>query len=318
MGGSFQRFVAGFYRTEKKNGKQSGRLFNSPIPSTPPSMLWDVLPKCGNNQALLISPEDASKGAVFYFPGCGSERMFSEVSKASLFLLLHSGRKVVLPPPFLCCGFPARVNAKTDQHGRIVLRDTIIFSQIREMFRYLRFEACVVSCGTCQEALGEIGCDEVFDCPLQDINQFVSETRVAATIKKTRQRYFYHPPCHDSLDGNGVNLLEELFETNIHTVPHCCSEAGTLSLSRPDITHSMLMKKTEAIRSEMVSAKTGETTGPELMLTNCPACLQGLGRQKEFELDIRHISHELAKTVGGEDWESALKTMVERCEVVTF
>src|SRR3982751_4682400 len=44
-----------------------------------------------------------------------------------------SGPRVVLPPPYLCCGFPAYANARTEQHGRMVLRDTIVFSQIREM-----------------------------------------------------------------------------------------------------------------------------------------------------------------------------------------
>lgn len=67
----------------------------------------------------------------------------------SLHLLLETGTRVILPPPFLCCGLPAHVNAKSDQYSSIVLRNTVLFSQIREMFSYLDFDACAVTCGTC-------------------------------------------------------------------------------------------------------------------------------------------------------------------------
>jgi Fe-S oxidoreductase len=109
---------------------------------------------------------------VFYFPGCGSERLFSDVGKASLYLMLKAGIRVILPPPFLCCGFPINVNAQVAENDRRVLGDTIIFSQIREMLRHLTFDACVVSCGTCKEALHTMGTEEIFKAPLEDVSRF--------------------------------------------------------------------------------------------------------------------------------------------------
>src|SRR5581483_9265170 len=44
--------------------------------------------------------------AVFYFPGCGSERLFSQVGLATQALLFHVGAVTVLPPGYLCCGYP--------------------------------------------------------------------------------------------------------------------------------------------------------------------------------------------------------------------
>src|SRR5690606_30451719 len=41
--------------------------------------------------------------AVFYFPGCGSERLFSQVGLATQAMLWHSGVQTVLPPGYLCC-----------------------------------------------------------------------------------------------------------------------------------------------------------------------------------------------------------------------
>ncbi len=44
--------------------------------------------------------------AVFYFPGCGSERLFSQVGLATQAMLYHVGAQCVLPPGYLCCGYP--------------------------------------------------------------------------------------------------------------------------------------------------------------------------------------------------------------------
>ena len=44
--------------------------------------------------------------AVFYFPGCGSERLFSQVGLATQAMLYHVGATTVLPPGYLCCGYP--------------------------------------------------------------------------------------------------------------------------------------------------------------------------------------------------------------------
>ena len=44
--------------------------------------------------------------ALFYFPGCGSERLFSEVGLATLAMLYDVGAQTVLPPGYLCCGYP--------------------------------------------------------------------------------------------------------------------------------------------------------------------------------------------------------------------
>jgi len=296
-----------------KRGRFCSRL-QSPLPRVPSGTLWDLLPACGVRQSLLIHPGNRPSGTVFYFPGCGSERIHPDVSKAALFLLVRAGRRVVLPPPFLCCGFPARVNARQAQHSRMVLRNTIIFSQIREMFRYLSFESCIVTCGTCKEALEQAGIQEIFDSPLTDITYFLSETGLLERLKPAGGDYFYHPPCHDSLDGGGSDLIRNRFNADVRVIPHCCSEAGTLALSRPDISYSLLMKKSEAMR-EAVGDRVSEQ---KLLLTNCPACLQGLRRQRDFKFTVRHLATETALRIGGPGWEESLRDNLQDSELVTF
>jgi Fe-S oxidoreductase len=55
-------------------------------------------------------------------------------------------------------------------------------------------------------------------------------------------------------------------------VPGCCSEAGTLALSRPDIAAAMLERKCVGFANRVPDAPHAQ------LLTNCPACLNGLGR----------------------------------------
>jgi FAD/FMN-containing dehydrogenase len=55
--------------------------------------------------------------AVFYFPGCGSERLFSQVGLATQALLWHVGVQTVLPPGYLCCGYPQRGAGEFDREN---------------------------------------------------------------------------------------------------------------------------------------------------------------------------------------------------------
>ncbi|NBX41807.1 MAG: hypothetical protein EBR15_10425, partial [Gammaproteobacteria bacterium] len=56
--------------------------------------------------------------AVFYFPGCGSERLFSQVGLATQAMLYEIGAQCVLPPGYLCCGYPQTAAGEHDQGER--------------------------------------------------------------------------------------------------------------------------------------------------------------------------------------------------------
>jgi len=225
-------------------------------------------------------------------------------------MLLERGSRVVLPPPFLCCGFPAHVNAKTEQYGNIVLRNSVMFSQIREMFSYIDFDACIVTCGTCMEGLEAIEADRLFGGKIKDIAGFLQEKGL--TIEGTG-KYLYHAPCHDSLSGKALEAMESIGGFgSVTPVPHCCSEAGTLSLSRPDITDSMLQRKRVAI-SEAMHGASGA-----VMLTNCPSCVQGLGRNRDIGLDPQHLAVALAVKYSGTNWAEKFMVQAGKATAVNF
>lgn len=287
------------------------QMLNSPMPKASAETLRKSLPACRNNQALLIKPGGDSDKTVFYFPGCGSERLFSDISKASLYILLKSGAQVVLPPPFLCCGFPLKVNAKEGLFNRITLRNSIMFSQIKEMLSYLSFDACIISCGTCLDALKEIEIDKIFNCNISDVSKYALENGVKIS---GAGNMLYHRPCHDSLEGNAKSILTEKTGFEITSVPDCCSESGTMSMSRPDISNSMLKRKKLSIETFVKP----EATEKKVMLTNCPSCIQGLGRNEKSGIIPKHLAVELAEQTGGSDWEKELQTLLINAEAITF
>jgi len=269
-------------------------LLRTPMPPVPSGTLFDRLPACGKNQAVIVEPAGDVRRTVFYFPGCGSERLYSRVALASIHVLLGTGARVILPPPFLCCGFPARVNAKTDLHRRQAMRASVILNQIHERFGHMRFDALAVSCGTCMESLTDMQAAAMFDCPIVDVSRLAFDKGPTVGIPVRR---LYHAPCHDSLKGEGEALLESL-GSPVVAVPHCCGEAGTLALSRPDVAAAMRVRKGGAFKDAMGTSADVE----KIVLTNCPSCLSGLGRQESLGIRVRHLAEELAMGLDGEKW----------------
>lgn len=314
-GGGLQRLGAKVMSRVPKTGNDNGwkvlNILKSPMAKPSPQPLPAVLPAYGENEALMVIPEGEIEKTVFYFPGCGSERLYGNIGMASIYLLVKNNIRVVLPPSFLCCGFPARVNAKQDMASNIALRDTIILAQIRDMLGHIVFDSVLISCGTCRESLHEIGCEDIFGCNLQDISNFVLENAQWDYQSKSTTKILYHTPCHDSFEGEGVSNLRRLF-TDVSPVSNCCSEAGTLAISRPDISHAMLERKREAIQK--VHLDSGKIT----MATNCPSCISGLGRNVDLGITPQHMAVLLAEKIGGPNWEDELRELVANSEKVTF
>jgi Fe-S oxidoreductase len=86
----------------------------------------------------------------------------------------------------------------------------------------------------------------------------------------------------------------------------CCGEAGTLAVSRPDISTQLRFRKQEELHAG-IRTLTGEAVasgGNVKMLTSCPACQQGLSRYAESTgLETDYIVVELASRILGAGWQ---------------
>ncbi|HYF43323.1 MAG TPA: FAD/FMN-binding oxidoreductase, partial [Ramlibacter sp.] len=108
----------------------------------------DYVPIIRNPKATTSETE-----AVFYFPGCGSERLFSQVGLATQAMLWHAGVQTVLPPGYLCCGYPQRGSGQFDKAEKIITDNRVLFHRVANTLNYLDIKTVVVSCGTCYDQL---------------------------------------------------------------------------------------------------------------------------------------------------------------------
>ncbi len=83
---------------------------------------------------LLEIKERNEKETVFYFPGCGSERLYSQVSVAVIGMLHDLDIQTVLPPGYLCCGYPQAGNGMKQKSEEIVTRNRVLFHRIANTF----------------------------------------------------------------------------------------------------------------------------------------------------------------------------------------
>ncbi|WP_417068969.1 DUF3683 domain-containing protein [Niveibacterium terrae] len=266
----------------------------------------------------------ADTEAVFYFPGCGSERLFSQVGLATQAMLYHVGVQTVLPPGYLCCGYPQRGSGDSDRAEKITTDNRVLFHRVANTLNYLDIKTVVVSCGTCHDQLEMYEFEKIFPgCRLIDIHEFLLEKGVKLEGVKG-VRYMYHEPCHNPMklqdSTRTVNALIQTADgTKIAKNDRCCGEAGTFAIARPDIATQVRFRKEEEMQKGADKLRTDGFEGPVKILTSCPACLQGLSRYKDdvAGLDADYIVIEMARHLLGEDWmerfvETANRGGIER------
>lgn len=244
--------------------------------------------------------------AVFYFPGCGSERLFSQVGLATQAMLYEVGAVTVLPPGYLCCGYPQTSAGNHDKGQKITTENRVLFHRVANTLNYLDIKTVIVSCGTCMDQLLKYEFDKIFPgCRLLDIHEYLMEKGVSVE-GVTGVRYMYHEPCHTPMKTYAsAQVTQSLLGTQVPLNDRCCGEAGTFAVARPDIATQVKMRKQEEIERGM--QKLGVTPGtpekPVKILTSCPACLQGLMRYEEDTgIEADYIVVEMAKRLLGENW----------------
>lgn len=241
--------------------------------------------------------------AVFYFPGCGSERLFSQIGLATQAMLWHVGVQTVLPPGYLCCGYPQAAGGNTPKAEEIITENRVLFHRLANTLNYMDIKTVVVSCGTCYDQLADYQFDKIFPgCRMIDIHEFLLEKGVKLE-GVSGQRYLYHDPCHSPIKTmQPTKLVNELMGQSVPLNDRCCGEAGTFAVSRPDIATQVRFRKLEEIQKDQ--ARHPESAASTKILTSCPACLQGLSRYTEdAAIEADYVVIEMAKHLLGERWQ---------------
>ena len=247
--------------------------------------------------------------AVFYFPGCGSERLFSQIAMATLHMLYEAGVQTVLPPGYLCCGYPQDSVGLKDKSQSLTTENRVLFHRIANTLNYLDIKTVIVSCGTCMDQLMKYQFEKIFpDCRLLDIHEYLMEKDITLnSTNKADTEYLYHDPCHAPMKQyNPITVAAKLLAKEITLSDRCCGESGTLGTSRPDIAEQLRYRKREDLRENInkITGKNKVKNNEVKILTSCPACQQGLGRYTDDTgLKTDYIVIEMANQMHGKDWE---------------
>ncbi|MFN7726406.1 MAG: DUF3683 domain-containing protein, partial [Rubrivivax sp.] len=225
----------------------------------------------------------AETEAVFYFPGCGSERLFSQVGLATQAMLWQAGVQTVLPPGYLCCGYPQRGSGQFDKAEQIITDNRVLFHRVANTLNYLDIKTVVVSCGTCHDQLQGYKFEEIFPgCRIVDIHEYLLEKGVRLEGVQG-VRYMYHDPCHSPMKQQEplktVNALVATADaTRIEKNDRCCGESGTFAVARPDVATQVRFRKEQEMTRAADRLRADGFGGEVKILTACPSCLQGLSR----------------------------------------
>jgi len=249
--------------------------------------------------------------AVFYFPGCGSERLFSQVGLATQAMLWHAGVQTVLPPGYLCCGYPQRGSGQFDKAEKIITDNRVLFHRVANTLNYLDIKTVVVSCGTCYDQLQGYEFEKIFPgCRIIDIHEYLLEKGITLRTDAPGQGYLYHDPCHSPMKlQEPMKTVKALLGDQVLKSDRCCGESGTLGVTRPDISTQIRFRKEEELRKDEATLRASgavAAAGNVKILTSCPSCLQGLSRYgndlNNGLLEADYIVVEMANQILGKEW----------------
>jgi len=273
--------------------------------------------------------------AVFYFPGCGSERLFGQVGLATQAMLFEVGAITVLPPGYLCCGYPQNASGQADKANQITTDNRVLFHRVANTLNYLDIKTVIVSCGTCMDQLQKYQFDKIFPgCRLLDIHEYLlemgiklqgaggtrllhespmnstsSEQQSFAPPAPTRRdavsvRYMYHDPCHSPMKTyQPQHVVDTLMGTTVPLNERCCGESGTFGVTLPQIATQVRFRKEQEMRKGADALRADGYRGEIKILTSCPSCQQGLSRYNDDSgTTADYIVVEIARHLLGKDW----------------
>ena len=266
--------------------------------------------------------------AVFYFPGCGSERLFADIGLATLALLYAQGVQTVLPPGYLCCGYPQSAAGLENQGKRLTMENRVLFHRVANTLNYLDIRTVILSCGTCMDQLLHYEFEHIFPgCRLLDIHEYLMEkcpsspaaepglssgsaplshSTAGAGTDQTMMQFLYHDPCHSPMKTYPpLQVAARLLGQPVTLTDRCCGEAGTLGTARPDIANQLRFRKQESLADGIRHLiRQDRAQGRVKLLTSCPACLQGLAKYADDTgLVTDYIVTELTRRRLGEGWQ---------------
>ena len=233
-----------------------------------------------------------SRGKVFYFVGCATNLVYTQIGVALIKLYNSLGYDVFIFSEQGCCGFPALgygdIATARYRAGRLA-------KQVADS----DCGALVVACASCGHMLKEeyprLGIK--LSLPVYDSVEYLSTIAGREFNRRTDlPRTVFHLPCHLGRGLGLTHLHQEALAQRLGknflgaVLPEeCCGAGGTYHLKHYQMTRDMGEAKVRAMQD----------LGGELMVTSCPGCMLYLDEAltKAGMPTSRHILEALAEGV---------------------
>ena len=108
----------------------------------------------------------------------------------------------MLPPGYLCCGYPQTAAGDDDKGQQITTDNRVLFHRVANTLNYLDIKTVIVSCGTCMDQLQKYEFDKIFPgCRLLDIHEYLMEKGVKLDGVQRRALHVPRPLPHADEDA---------------------------------------------------------------------------------------------------------------------
>ena len=108
----------------------------------------------------------------------------------------------MLPPGYLCCGYPQTSAGDHDKGQEIITDNRVLFHRVANTLNYLDIKTVIVSCGTCMDQLQKYEFEKIFPgCRLLDIHEYLMEKGVQLRRRRGRALHVPRPLPHADEDA---------------------------------------------------------------------------------------------------------------------
>lgn len=191
---------------------------------------------------------------ILYFKGCVN-KIYPKTENALKKILNRADIKLI-DADFSCCGLPFFSAGNLESFEDVKSRNS-------ELINASAADTILTDCASCESTLKSYG----------TINKnFVNAETLIANLGlkfkfKKHYKVAFHKPCHLKNTDFLKTIMENCENVEFLEIPEtCCGLAGEFFLKKPEIANEIAKKRA----GEIISS------GAQIVLTSCPACIIGL------------------------------------------
>lgn len=258
-----------------------------------------------------LTGDKSKKYNVIFYPGCMSDKVYTQIGDAVLKILRHYDVGIIMPEDFSCCGLPALASGDKDGYSQLVKNNIAVFNRIDpdNSADYI-----VSACPSCTETLHKwwVHFSENYSAEDREKLQNISAKAIdmhdflynvlkvdtsSFTPKEGAKVITYHESCHLKKSLGISKEVRELLKMNENYVlkemaeaDKCCGCGGSFTLTQPELSLKIGTRKWKNIVN----------TGAEEVAAGCPACMMQiadmLGRNGT-DIKVKHSLEIIAESL---------------------